>query len=246
MKQAEQYVARISSDKNIKIISVCNEYLLCRSRLGSKRETKIPLHLTPELAYFVGVMLGDGYIVSDRFRIGIEKGNKQYLEEIFLPLISNLFGFETKVVKAKSWWRVFIRNKALWIYLTTVFNLPIGKRRQISVPEVFCDTSAELKAPFIAGILDTDGGKRGKGFGFTTAHPNFNDSIVEMLKQLDVEVIRDSWFNKKYSKQYYGWKITKKSELLKLSKTIPLKNHKRIKVLSNLCGDTQAVKGVGF
>lgn len=212
----------------MRIVKKTEANLLCRPTYGSKKIVRIPSKLTEDLAYFIGVILGDGCITSKKYRIIIEKGNKKYMETTLKKLFADLFDLSLRITPYRNYWRMQVRNKALWTYLNKVFEIPRGKKtEEIRVPNVIKKETLKIQNNFLAGVLDTDGGKRGRTFGFTSANKNFRDEIIEILNKNEIIPIRDKWYNKNYQKSYYGWRLKNKDISIFLNK-IELRNDKKI------------------
>jgi hypothetical protein len=56
----------------------------------------------------------------------------------------------------------------------------------ISMPEKY-------KISFLAGLLDTDGGKKGSGFGFSTASTNLSNFVMESFQKLGFKPRHSLW-----------------------------------------------------
>jgi intein/homing endonuclease len=240
MKYSE-YILELKSSNKVHILEDNSEYIICKSRKGPSKPIHLPKKLTNNLAYFIGVIYGDGWINSEVNRIGLDKGNFIFLKEVYSPLLFDLFNLKLRITKAHRSWRVCFKNKILWDLLIHVFEISANKSRTSRVPEIIKHSNLEIQKAFLAGLLDTDGGSRGNSFGFTTASKILNEEVIILMKLLDIPVSIDSWFNKKYNSYYYGWRL-KKSDCKLLREQIPLKNKKRLVLLSNLCRGAGVVK----
>lgn len=65
-------------------------------------------------------------------------------------------------------------------------------------------------------MFETDGGKRSRGLGLTSASKAFRDQVFELLLESKIKASKDEWLNKKYNKKYYGlrFRITEQSKFL--------------------------------
>lgn len=137
------------------------------SSIPKDNRVELPQFLTPSLAEDVGIQMGDGCLCLGRKKNGSISnivqcvGNitedyyyvhnhvaklKKKLYNIF-PLLNNNINANTYVLK--------IHSKTLLNFYHKVFNLPIGKKINLSVPKILYSNDEFLKA-FIRGISDTD------------------------------------------------------------------------------------------
>jgi hypothetical protein len=126
-----------------------------------KRGIVIPNSASHELAEFIGIIIGDGYIYHNfnKYRIGIVGNPKEdYLYFVKIKqLIKNLFSLEANIVKRGRGLRIIFGSRAIFEFLTQVIGLPYGrgKGKKVVIPSVFdCDY---LRCRTIRGIFDTDG-----------------------------------------------------------------------------------------
>ncbi len=118
-----------------------------------------------ELAYFCGVLAGDGSIgYRDSKKeycikcVGNPKDEQEYYNSLIKVLIKRLFNLEInpKFHDKKTTYGVSIYSKSLVNYLVKVIGLPIGKKyNSLKIPEIFIKTK-ELARSFIRGVADTD------------------------------------------------------------------------------------------
>lgn len=55
----------------------------------------------------------------------------------------------------------------------------------------------------------TEGGKRHRGFGLSTASKQLWQDLVTLFKDIEIKVKVDKWIHKKYKKEYYGLSFRK-------------------------------------
>lgn len=96
--------------------------------------TRIPQNLTKDLAYFIGVHIGDGTLFLYR------KGSHHYIictghlideykfhKDIIIPLIKKLFNKDAYLIEDKrenrSSLRTYFKSKATFTFLSKVINL---------------------------------------------------------------------------------------------------------------------------
>lgn len=125
----------------------------------------LPSYLCGDLAYLIGVMVGDGTIISPvkrkrggyRWRILIT-GEHDHLE-FFVNIVVSLFNYEPKMYRdprKKNTYSLVINSKVIYRYFTRVLGLKVGaKEEEYSVPKII--SSSKLFRYFLAGLFDTDG-----------------------------------------------------------------------------------------
>ena len=50
----------------------------------------------------------------------------------------------------------------------------------------------------------TEGGKRRRGYGLSTASKELQEGLVELFTNTGIPTTKDKWIYKKYKKEYYG------------------------------------------
>ncbi len=169
-----------------------------------RRRIKIPPKITPKLAYFCGVMCGDGCInnyIKSKYWIfcgGNPNDEREYYDFLIKPLMKDLFNLdvEMKYLAGGSGgnngvYGFKFGSKALFTFLTDVIKLPKGKKYdKLKIPDLF-KRDDRLVLNFIRGIFDTDGGfvlkKRYKPvpyypvISFSSKNENFVSDIRSIL-----------------------------------------------------------------
>lgn len=180
-----------------------------RARFGPSKLTKIPLSISNELATFVGMVLGDGHLKQNKFQISIELSNKNLIN-IFGDLCIYLFNRKVNIYsrerqdRKRSYYCV-LDSKAIYILLNKLYNVPSGKKSNIiSVPVIVKHNNKDIKRAFLTGVLVTEGGRRRKGIGLSSASKIFRNDIAELFMDFGMRVHLDEWEHKKYKKKYFG------------------------------------------
>lgn len=117
---------------------------------------------SPELAEFIGILIGDGFIGSygrttKMIQItGHKLNDREYYENYLVPLVNTIFGINPHLYERPNCLRLTIYSKAIFEYLRDTFNFPVGKKEEIEIPKNFLETK-ESKLRTIRGLFDTDG-----------------------------------------------------------------------------------------
>ena len=215
----------INSQKDLKIILQNNQELITKAKYGPSKQTKIPLDLNKELAFFVGAIIGDGHIRKDKFQISIEGANKKLLKYI-QAICRNIFNREFNIhpVKIKEGrkptFSLLMDSKSIYNLLKDVFEIPSGKKSHIvKAPKHIIESNKQIKKAFLNGIMSTEGGKRKRGYGMSTASKQLWNDLVKLFNDVKIKTLVDKWTHKKYKREYYG--LSFKKEYLSIIAGVP-------------------------
>ena len=118
---------------------------------------QLPLYLTEELAYLVGVVMGDGHLAE--FFINIIDSSREHIENL-ARLLEKHFHSKIEVFEQSNAnaWNVNILGKWLVRFINFLSSQPINERKypHLCQPALFCN-EALLLAAFWRGIMDADG-----------------------------------------------------------------------------------------
>jgi len=199
------------------------------------------MEFSKDLAYLLGAIYGDGYISNSYkskispfkdYKIGIENTNIEYIERIIYPIFKKYTNTNAKIRylhinNKQPSAKLDVRNKALYEFFTNEIKTFKGKKlRGTKIPRIIKNTHTEFKKEFIAGFFDTDGGFRGKVIGITTKCKDFQEFFIRTLKENNIKVSKEKWFNKRYQKYYYGVRI-RKNNIDTFLKTFRLRNKQK-------------------
>ena len=124
----------------------------------------LPTKPSEDLAEFIGILTGDGYINCNNNKnsyvidiAGDKNLDKEYLEVYVKKLIKDLFNINCKIYYKKHQNTICVRvlSKGLYNYLLLI-GFKSGKKEQIGIPNWIVETN-KLMIPFIKGLIDTDG-----------------------------------------------------------------------------------------
>ena len=102
----------------------------------------------------------------------------------------------------------------------------VGKKARIAkIPNL----PKEYFLFLLAGLLDTDGGKKGSGFGLSTASEYLAEFCENIFKELELSYASCPWFYKNHT---YHQIYVHKKDFDNLLKYIPLKNEDKLKFIN--------------
>lgn len=137
------------------------------SRNDKRLGIKVPTELTEDLAYFIGVHVGDGYMSVQKrpsaidYRIeysGHSVNESMWYRNKLKPLVSSLFNKNASIrfTKRKCVMMGF-RSKAILTFLHKTCGIQLSPKNNIDVPTIIKNSNNKIKAAFIKGLIDTDG-----------------------------------------------------------------------------------------
>ena len=179
------------------------------SEHDKKRNISIPQYLTPELAEFIGLMIGDGNISQFHYptiegrstlhsdiKIACNKNEVQYITHI-QHLFQKLFNLELKYMQEKSQGAIALRahSKGIVHFLNLACEIPIKQKGSIvGIPTIIKNNPLEIKRAFLRGLADTDfsvsfQNKTGKGHNYPVIKASFKSrKLVQDLEELYKEL----------------------------------------------------------
>ncbi|MCX6815480.1 MAG: hypothetical protein NT120_01330 [Candidatus Aenigmarchaeota archaeon] len=185
---------------------------------------KIPGILDDKLSEDIGIHIGDGCITRNNtgYEITYSMNAVEDLEysKFVLNLKKILFNidFKTRIIKENEI-RFNTYSKTLARFYNEIFNIPLGPKTNIKIPEIIENTPVLLKS-CLRGIIDTDfslafknRGKR-KNFYPVLMASFGNKIIMESVKRAfdSLGFKTSSFVAKKYDKRYnkssFGYQIT--------------------------------------
>lgn len=200
----------------------------------------LPKKWNADLAYFFGLLLGDGSLpnatsikpngkLQQRYSIYFISNSKEFLDEIYVPLFFKLFSIKPYLMRVKfkksPVYNCRLHAKQIYQYLVRIGYISGRKARIASIPS---SLPQKYYKDILAGLLDTDGGKKGSGFGLSTSSNKLADFCILMFKKYNIPYRSCPWeFNNHIYHQIY----VHKREMWKILKTIPIKNKDKIDFL---------------
>jgi intein/homing endonuclease len=129
---------------------------------------KLPKKLNPDLAYLIGVQIGDGCLrkgsrkqnKSVEYSMGYDGhhiNDREWYELILKNLIKKLFNKDVKLRSSnKGTVTIRFRSKAIFTFLNKVCNISESPKTNIKIPNIIFNSDEEIKRAFLRGLADTD------------------------------------------------------------------------------------------
>jgi len=223
MKMFNEYINEIRKDRFTRIFKL-DDKILCKQITGRKRLITIPLQNSPDLSFLAGIIIGDGYLGSEKRRIQIEMSDKNILEEI-LKAFYSIFGIKTRLRKVKKQkenylqtWRIVFESKEISLLFNKIFEIPLGKKSdKVKVPSVIFTSNSECKKSFIRGLFFADGSFKKKTIRFSSSSQKLLEGLQKLFQEMGFQSVKRYYKNKRYNKYYFElFLMTNEAERFKL------------------------------
>ncbi len=157
------------------------EYIPFQSARGE--HFHLPTRLTGDLAYFLGVVIGDGHLNFHNIElVDFSEEQMLYLQEIALAL----FNIKGAISGEKKIWLLHLNNKWLVRLANFLIDQPITGKKYHALREPLIFQSDEaLRWQFWSGVLDADGSYKNK-VSFCTSSEFFAQEFVKVLKSFEI------------------------------------------------------------
>jgi len=137
-------------------------HLQSKKRRAYRSELRTPEHISPQLAYFLAMLIGDGSVGTlDRptiYMVGHSVDERSFYDSIIIPLIGKLFGVQpySYTRKRKQAYALHFKSRRLVEYLVDEIGFP-NKKEPKRVPIAISSAPESIVLAFIRGLFDSDG-----------------------------------------------------------------------------------------
>ena len=163
--------------------------------------------ISADLAYFMGLLTGDGVLTATKWGIGLAESGK-YLPKKFKQLVKSLFGHKkvsTYVKKGTNSVTHYIYSIAIRRKLENM-GLKMVLSKYKTIPKSIMQASREAVIAFLQGLFDTDAGVHGVTFEYTTASKKLSRQVQSCLLNIGIRSSLKLKKVKKYPQNNY-WRI---------------------------------------
>ena len=204
-------------------------------------KANLPKRWSEDLAYLFGLLIGDGSLPSayskrpngkyqKRHLIYFISNSKNFCDYVYIPSFKKLFGITPKIEFVKNkinpLYNCRIESKIIYEFLIKKGYIPGRKAKIAKIPKM----PKKYYYHILAGLLDTDGGKKGSGFGLSTASENLAKFCIQAFKNLNLPYHSCPW---RYKDHIYHQIYIGKKNMAKILKSVPLKNNEKIAFLQS-------------
>jgi hypothetical protein len=177
------------------------------SRNDVKWDIRLPTELNSDLAYFLGVHLGDGHMNLVRRKGKIDyylaiHGHKtdefDWYNGFLKKLIKNLFNKDVNPrLTTKGTIKIEFRSKAIIGFLHKLCGLSLGPKTNCKIPSIITNSKKHIQLNFLRGLADTDFSvtfKKRKKIAdypviyYQTPNNNLIGGVKEILRPLDLNI----------------------------------------------------------
>ncbi len=234
-------------DKNLKqeiITLIDSKQIYLKSRY-SYHTIKFPRKITSELAYLIGLLLGDGHLAGDssnskgNWNISVFFDHKGHLS-IYEHHVMQIFGIKNKIyLPPENYYTSYFASKAVHWFLRSYFDLHNGyKCDKIKIPTRIIDTNnSDLISSCIRGLFDSDGTviPKKKIVKFASTSEEIADQVLYELSVLGIDSKKSEWLKAKKYKMLFTIGIRGKNNLLRFAEVINFSHPEKRKKLYKLC-----------
>ena len=201
-----------------------------------KYKPTLPKKWNSDLAYISGLLIGDGSMpktkskrkngkFQQRYHIYFMSEFKYFIDNIYNPIFLSLFSLkpwtEIKIRKGNKLYISRIESKEVYEFFQNLGFTTGRKARIATVPKM----PKKYHPYFLAGLFDTDGGKKGSGFGLCTASKSLALFCIDMFKRYNIPFHSCPW---KYKDHIYHQIYVKKGDMQKVLKAFPIRHLDKI------------------
>jgi hypothetical protein len=205
--------------------------------LNTKPKFDINMPLNKELAYFIGLFIGDGFCNKYGRHYQIQfvghKKELEYYKETIFNISKKLFGWHPKIIENQNvnFIRINFNSKYLFFMLTERFKITAGRKSTtVLIPDEIIKSSSNNLLSCIAGLFDAEGcvfiDKR-KIYNNPYIRFEFHVHNPSLIKQLSFILYKNNlnhYTNVERGRIiFYG-----NNSIRKFLKKIPLKNPKHL------------------
>jgi hypothetical protein len=219
-------------------IDAAKIYISCRY---SNKKILFPKRISLNLAYVVGLLLGDGSLTGDNSNASGNWTTSLFCESkkhglMYSKIMKKIFDVNVHIYRPKENLFVFYcSSKALHLFFQDLFEIKNGfKCDKIIVPKRIFNSSAYIRANFLSGLFDTDGTFTCKKVKYATTSKTMSEQVKQMLSNLNIKSYINMWQKKGGNyKPLYTVSIYSKCGLKVFSEKINFRHPNKKLLLAN-------------
>lgn len=203
----------------------------------SPHKIMFPSKINENLAYFAGLILGDGSLAGNSLN---QKGNWTVSvvfddiehRKVFDEISLQLFGIlpKNRKDKRKNAYYSTLHSKTLHWILRSFFDMHNGfKANKISIPKVILESkNRQLKIAILQGLFDSDGTITKVGhvqFGSTSKI--IVEQISQMLNELEITHTLATWVKNENVLPLYSIRIRRKSSVIRFAQQVGFRHPRK-------------------
>ncbi|MFH1588226.1 MAG: LAGLIDADG family homing endonuclease [Candidatus Diapherotrites archaeon] len=193
----------------------------------SNKKIFFPAALNENLAYIIGVILGDGHLHSNKnnkkgnWTICVYFDNYCHMKK-YNKIIKNEIGIKAKINKEKNCFNCYFCSKAIHWFFMSFFKLVNGaKFDKIIIPKRIIDSkNRKIINSCIQGLFDSDGTVTKRYAGFSSTSKKIVNQVHLILEKQGISPKKHKWLKNKKYKMLYSTRIGNKEGIKKFQKKI--------------------------
>jgi flagellar protein FlaI len=199
-----------------------------------KSSTKImpPKEITPDLAYIIGIILGDGHLSNNKCNIEGNWSTSVFFDNqahsvIYQKMFKKAFGVLPKNrLQKPNCFESRVNSKTIHWILRSFFEMTNGKKaNKIHAPKIIQNSGTAIKSAFLQGLFDSDGTITKKGdIKFATTSQQMAYEMQKMLYGFGLESSVNKWIKHEKYLPLYVVRIKGKSYQKYFAKLIGFKH----------------------
>ncbi|MFH0969956.1 MAG: LAGLIDADG family homing endonuclease [Candidatus Diapherotrites archaeon] len=207
----------------------------------SPHKMRFPSHVSENLAYLAGLILGDGTLAGDssntrgNWNVGTLFDDENH-QKIYDKLIENEFQITPNHQKdEKNCWLSIFGSKTTQWFWRSFFDMHNGyKASIITIPNVIANSSnGRLRVTLLQGLFDSDGTITKRG------HVQYASTSKEMIEQVSKILFsfgiahgKASWLKDPKYRMLHSIAIRRKSSVLSFAKQIGFRHPRKAAILA--------------
>lgn len=182
-----RYRAGSSVEKEEAISSAMQRYDEQTHPMSNLRKpVNIPAQVSPELAAFLGYLIGDGHISRVKRQLGLTSGDDSPIEH-FTTLSEDLFGLIPSIRRDGTRWRAILYAESLSNFLIDGLGLTHGpSASEKTVPAVILRSPEPVVRAFLRAYFDCDAYAGRQGVILSTANEEMARQVQLLLLNYDI------------------------------------------------------------
>ncbi len=181
-------------DKNIEIELPRNKHMRIVNQdddsyyvkiFSTKTVTRLPKHLTSDLAEFLGWFVAEGNISKEAVTIcNADAKKRERIIELFRMFVSR-----DRIAKAKDGVRITVYSTPLVLFLEHLFEMPLARKKSyvIKVPHIIFKSTPKILSSFLKGAYEGDGHIDNVKIEYGTMSKSLIEGIAYLLTSVGVK-----------------------------------------------------------
>lgn len=166
------------------------------------KRVKFPIKVDNDFAYFLGYLMGDGFLGGLKTNTNKKRGNpfytvrfasynREFAKDCLLPKFERIFNVKGTIFNLNSnCYDCHINSKIISVFLNKICGMPYGKKKgKLHVSKIISDSTNTIKQNFIAGFFDADGYiyVKNKDIAISQGDKGILEEIALLLQSIGIE-----------------------------------------------------------